>query len=112
MDDLLLGQMEKLRFSISTLESQRGVLGDEVVDLSLAGLRRQLNELEEQAEKLAVPAEERRMVTILFMDMVGSTSRAEKLDPEEWRQLIARFHGALAQAITAQHGSIAQYLGD
>jgi len=112
MADSLKAQMEKLRLSIIALEAQRGMLGDEVVDLALAGLRKQLNELEEQAAKQAVPVEERRLVTILFIDMVGSTIRAEKLDPEEWRQVIARFHTALGEAITAHHGTIAQYLGD
>jgi class 3 adenylate cyclase/predicted ATPase len=104
--------MEKLRLSIKGLEAQRGVLGDEIINPALETLRGQLAVLEEQAAAQTVPAEERRLVTILFMDMVGSTSRAEKLDPEEWRQVIARFHNALGEAITAHHGTIAQYLGD
>ena len=112
MADTLKAQMEKLRLSIIALEAERGVLGDEVVDLALAGLRRHLNELEEQAVKQVVPAEERRLVTILFMDMVGSTSMAEKLDPEEWRQIVTKLHAALRGTITAHHGTVAQYLGD
>jgi class 3 adenylate cyclase/tetratricopeptide (TPR) repeat protein len=104
--------MEELRTSINGLEAQRGVLGDAIVNPALKTLRGQLAVLEEQAAKQAVPAEERRLVTILFIDMVGSTSRAEKLDPEEWRQVIARFHSALGEAINAHHGTIAQYLGD
>jgi class 3 adenylate cyclase len=43
--------------------------------------------LEEQASAQAAPAEQRRLVTILFMDMVGSTSMMEKLDPEESQQV-------------------------
>ena len=112
MADSIQTQMEKLRLSINKLEAQRGVLGDEVVDLALAGLRRQLNELEAQAVSTAAPAEDRRMVTILFTDMVGSTNMAEKLDPEEWRRIVSRTHSAIGEAITAHHGTIAQYLGD
>jgi class 3 adenylate cyclase/tetratricopeptide (TPR) repeat protein len=108
-------QMEKLRHSINGLELQRGILGDAIVDPALTALREQLSALEkqvEQEEQAAVPVEERRMVTILFIDMVGSTSMAEKLDPEEWRQVIAKFHTTLGEAIITHHGAIAQYLGD
>jgi class 3 adenylate cyclase/tetratricopeptide (TPR) repeat protein len=112
MAESLKAQMEKLHASISGLEAQRSVLGDAIVDPALAALRGQLATLEEQASAQAVPAEERRLVTILFMDMVGSTAMAEKLDPEEWRQVVGKMHTALGEAISAHHGSIAQYLGD
>ena len=46
------------------------------------------------------------------MPSVGSTSRAEKMDPEEWRQLVQRMHAALGTAVTTHGGTIAQYLGD
>ena len=52
------------------------------------------------------------MVTILFIDMVGSTRMAEKLDPEEWRQVMNKLRTALGEAITAHHRAVAQYLGD
>jgi len=112
MADSLHSQMEELRTSINGLEAQRGVLGDAIVNPALKTLRGQLAILEEQAARQEIPAEERRLVTILFIDMVDSTSKAEKLDPEEWRQVIARFHTSLGEAITTHHGTIAQYLGD
>jgi class 3 adenylate cyclase len=112
MAETLQAQIAELRASISGLESQRGLLGDAIVDPALAALRGQLGLLEQQAATQAVPAEDRRMVTILFMDMVGSTSMAEKLDPEEWRQVMNKLHTALGEAITAHRGTIAQYLGD
>jgi class 3 adenylate cyclase len=107
-------QIEKLRLSIEGLEAQRSLLGEAVVEPALAALREQLATLEKEAvlEEQAAPAEERRIVTILLFDMVGSTSLAEKLDPEEWRQVVAQFHTAVGQAVTLQHGEIAQYLGD
>src|SRR5512139_3695140 len=112
MAESLQSQMEKLRLSIKGLEAQRGLLGDEIINPALETLRGQLAVLEEQAAARAIPVEERRMVTILFMDMVGSTGMAEKLDPEEWRQVVSRLHTALGEAITAHHGTVAQYLGD
>ena len=108
----LEAQVEELRLSINGLEAQRGVLGDAIINPALATLRQQLGVLEAQAAAQAVPAEERRMVTILFIDMVGSTAMAEKLDPEEYRQVVKKLHKALGEAITTHHGSVAQYLGD
>jgi len=112
MAESIQAQKDRLRASINGLEAQRGVLGDEIVNPALAALQQQLAVLEAQAAALATPAEERRLVTILFMDMVGSTSMAEKLDPEEWRQLVTKLHAALGEAVTAHRGTIAQYLGD
>ena len=112
MAESIQAQKDRLRASINGLEAQRGVLGDEIVNPALAALQQQLAVLEAQAAALATPAEERRLVTILFMDMVGSTNMAEKLDPEEWRQLVTKLHAALGEAVTAHRGTIAQYLGD
>src|SRR5512135_773562 len=112
MPETIQSQMESLRLSIQGLEAQRPVLGDKIVDPALAALRAQLSALEQQAAGQAAPAEERRLVTILFTDMVGSTSMAEKLDPEEWRRIVSTTHTLISEAITAHHGTIAQYLGD
>ena len=112
MVESIQAQIEQLRNAINRLEAQRNVLGDAVVNTSLSTLREKLTLLEEQAAAQAAPAEERRIVTILFMDMVGSTSMAEKLDPEDWRQVVAKLHTALGETIIVHHGTIAQYLGD
>jgi class 3 adenylate cyclase len=112
MVEPLRAQIDKLHASISGLEAQRSVLGDAIVDPALAALRQQLAALEEQASAQAAPVEERRLVTILFIDMVGSTAMAEKLDPEEWRQVMAKLHAALGETVAAHHGTVAQYLGD
>ena len=55
---------------------------------------------------------ERRHLTVLFCDLVNSTSIATRLDPEEWREIVADYHRAAAQAIEQFGGSVAQYLGD
>jgi class 3 adenylate cyclase/tetratricopeptide (TPR) repeat protein len=57
-------------------------------------------------------AGERRHLTVLFCDLVGSTEIASRLDPEEWRKIIADYHRAAAQAIERFGGNVAQYLGD
>jgi class 3 adenylate cyclase len=57
-------------------------------------------------------AGERRHLTVLFCDLVGSTEIAARLDPEEWQEIIADYHRAAAEAITRFGGHVAQYLGD
>lgn len=55
---------------------------------------------------------ERKPVTILFTDVVGSTSLAEKLDPEEWKEIISGAHQRVGEAVYRYEGTIAQLLGD
>jgi class 3 adenylate cyclase/tetratricopeptide (TPR) repeat protein/ribosomal protein L40E len=57
-------------------------------------------------------AGERRHLTVLFCDLVGSTAIASQLDPEEWRETVAGYHRAAAEAITRFDGQVAKYLGD
>jgi class 3 adenylate cyclase/predicted ATPase len=55
---------------------------------------------------------ERRHLTVLFCDLVGSTEIAAQLDPEEWREVVGGYHRAAAGAITRFGGHVAKYLGD
>src|SRR5579864_1619972 len=55
---------------------------------------------------------ERRHLTVLFCDLVGSSQIAARLDPEEWRETVAGYHRAAAEAITRFGGHVAKYLGD
>ncbi len=55
---------------------------------------------------------ERRLLTVIFCDLVGSSALSESMDPEDLRELINRFQGACANAVSALEGHVAQYLGD
>src|SRR5215469_1422992 len=74
--------------------------------------------LEQPAQGAEVPhvvfsaGGERRHLTVLFCDLVGSTEIAAQLDPEEWREFVAGYHRAAADAITRYSGHVAKYLGD
>src|SRR6266481_4243390 len=57
-------------------------------------------------------AGERRHLTVLFCDLVGSTEIAARLDPEEWRETVAGYHRVAAEAIRRFDGHVAKYLGD
>src|SRR5215831_13693584 len=55
---------------------------------------------------------ERRLVSILFCDLVGSTALARRLDPEDMRVLLRSYQDRVAGAVTRYGGHVAQYLGD
>jgi class 3 adenylate cyclase/tetratricopeptide (TPR) repeat protein len=65
------------------------------------------------SEPVSFQAEgERRHLTVLFCDLVGSTMLAARLDPEDWRAAVAAYHKAAAEAVTRYGGHVAKYLGD
>ncbi|HMS84157.1 MAG TPA: adenylate/guanylate cyclase domain-containing protein [Nitrospira sp.] len=55
---------------------------------------------------------ERRQLTIMFCDLVGSTALARRVDPEDLHQILRRFLDTCGQAIGQFHGYIAKYMGD
>ena len=55
---------------------------------------------------------ERRQLTVMFCDLVGSTALAARLDPEDMRDIIGAYHGCCAEAITKAGGFVAKYMGD
>jgi class 3 adenylate cyclase len=57
-------------------------------------------------------AGDRRIVTILFCDVKGSTAMAEKLDPEEWAAIMNRAYEYLIAPVSRRGGTVAQLLGD
>jgi class 3 adenylate cyclase len=64
------------------------------------------------AAPAARPDAERRQVTVLFCDMVGSTALSERFDPEDLRDVMRAYQDACAGAIARYDGHIAQTLGD
>jgi class 3 adenylate cyclase/tetratricopeptide (TPR) repeat protein len=55
---------------------------------------------------------ERRQLTILFCDLVGSTALSAKLDPEDLRSLIATYHRCCTEVVERRGGFVAKYMGD
>lgn len=55
---------------------------------------------------------ERRFLTVVFVDLVGSTAISERLDPEEFAALLDRYQHIISAAITEYGGSIVKLLGD
>src|SRR5262249_41806404 len=60
----------------------------------------------------SAPEAERRQLTVLFCDLVGSTQLSSQLDPEDLRAVVRAYQEAAAEVIQSYEGHIAQYLGD
>ena len=58
------------------------------------------------------PHEERRLVSVIFVDLVGFTSRAERLDPEDVQALLRPYHDAVREEIESFGGVVEKFIGD
>ena len=58
------------------------------------------------------PDAERRQLTVMFSDLVGSTPLAERLDPEDLREVVRAYQEVCAKAVSRYDGHIAKYMGD
>jgi class 3 adenylate cyclase/predicted ATPase len=61
---------------------------------------------------LAPEAAERRQLTVMFCDLVGSTALSARLDPEDMREVVGAYHRCCADLITKAGGFVAKYMGD
>jgi class 3 adenylate cyclase/predicted ATPase len=55
---------------------------------------------------------ERRQLTVMFCDLVGSTGLSARLDPEDMREIVGAYHRSCAEQITKVGGFVAKYMGD
>ncbi|RWC97009.1 MAG: adenylate/guanylate cyclase domain-containing protein [Mesorhizobium sp.] len=55
---------------------------------------------------------ERRQLTVMFVDLVGSTALASRLDPEDLREIIGAYHRCVANTVAHFGGFVAKYMGD
>lgn len=69
-------------------------------------------ESDEISEPPASTAAERRQLTVLFCDLVGSTELARKLDPEDLREIMLAYQDQVVGAITLYDGYVGKFLGD
>ena len=96
---------------MAELQSRRALLGDAVVDAALAPLVERLSALTALPAR-AEPERRLRQVSVLFLDVVGSTALSQYLDPED---ISAVMDGALTRGtavVQGHHGRVLQYAGD
>ena len=65
-------------------------------------------------ERKTVPSSspERRQLTVMFIDLVGSTALSSRLDPEEMGEVLRAYQNAVAGEITRFEGHVAKFMGD
>jgi class 3 adenylate cyclase len=105
-------ERQEIEQAIIGLEAQRALLGNAVVETSMAALRKQLAELD-RSETLPLALKgERKQVTVMFADISGFTAMSEKLDPEEVRSMINACFEGLGAVIDQYGGHIDKFIGD
>jgi hypothetical protein len=55
---------------------------------------------------------ERRQLTVMFCDLVGSTALSTRLDPEDLREIVGAYHRCVAETVARFAGFVAKYMGD
>jgi len=65
-----------------------------------------------KAEPEAQDSAERRQITVMFSDLVGSTALSARLDPEDLREVISAYQKCVAEAVLRFGGFVAKYMGD
>jgi class 3 adenylate cyclase/tetratricopeptide (TPR) repeat protein len=63
-------------------------------------------------EEHAAPHEERKLISVLFVDLVGSTARADNADPEDVREALRAFHAEAKRRIEQHGGVLEKFIGD
>ena len=101
-----MGELDQLKAAAAALESQRDTLGAEVVEAGLRPLLERIDTLESPV------AEERKLVTTLFADLVGFTTMSERMDPEDVRTVLDRYFARWTASIEGLGGVVEKFIGD
>jgi class 3 adenylate cyclase len=96
---LPLGTWVKLRRAIEQLKD-----GDAVTDAPAAEAEKPAPEGSREAE--------RRQLTVMFVDLAGSTELTGRLDPEDARETITAYQNTVAAGVARYRGEVAKYMGD
>ena len=101
----VVGHRRKLLHAIDTLRAGGEVLPSRGAAAEIASA---------PSPAVATPAAqaERRQLTVMFADLVGSTALAERLDPEELREVLRAYQDAVAGAVVRFEGHVAKFMGD
>ena len=78
----------------------------------LAGAAATTPEPTARAEPKAQETAERRQVTVMFSDLVGSTALSARMDPEDLREVISAYQKCVAETVRRFSGFVAKYMGD
>src|SRR5438045_490288 len=77
-----------------------------------AGAPAPLSDVPLATEEAATDTAERRQVTVMFSDLVGSTALSARMDPEDLREVIRAYQTCVADTVRRFGGFVARYMGD
>ena len=104
-----MNEIEQLEQTITSLEERRSELGDLVVDSAVESIKVRLVTL----KSYQVPSEkQRKLVSILFMDVADSSDIGRHLDPEDFMEMMDTSLQRLAAPVFKHGGRVTRYLGD
>jgi class 3 adenylate cyclase len=108
LPDLTDQHLEKLGVSLGhRLKMLRAIR-----DLGGASIAATASSAPVAAEPIRQDDAERRQLTVMFTDLVGSTALSTKLDPEDMRSVIGAYHKCVAETVARFDGLLAKYMGD
>ncbi|NIW44744.1 MAG: tetratricopeptide repeat protein [candidate division Zixibacteria bacterium] len=102
------GKITQLEEAIAAQENLRGIVDDGVIDATIAALRGQIETLSQRRE----PDEQRKLVTILFVDVVASTQLLLNVDPEDHMDVMDNALRQLAEPVERLGGKLNRFMGD
>jgi class 3 adenylate cyclase len=100
-----VGHRRKLLAAIAALNSKTAAAAEETPPAAAPAINKVIAE---PSQYIA----ERRQLTVMFCDLVGSTELAARLDPEDLRDVIGAYNRCVADAIGRYDGFVAKYMGD
>ena len=102
-------KIKQLEEAISAQEQLRGRMADSLIDFTISVLRKELEETLLESQELE---QQRKMVTVLFMDVVNSTEMIQSMDPEESMEILDVSLQALAEPVQKNGGNVTRFMGD
>ena len=79
---------------------------------AIAALRSQGSSAPDAREVANASTAERRQLTVMFCDLVGSTALSMRLDPEDLREVVGAYHRAVPEVVRSFDGFVAKFMGD
>ncbi len=96
---------QQLEQAIAVQESLPDTVDDAIIDETIASIK-------ERIASLTPPPQQRKLATILFMDIAGHTALTVSLDPEEQMAVVDRAIARLAAKVDEPSGHVSRYQGD
>jgi class 3 adenylate cyclase/predicted ATPase len=100
-----IGHRRKLLAAIAALREKPGPASENTAAINGPASK-------EASTGSGLSSAERRQLTVMFCDLVGSTALSARLDPEDLRDVIAVYHRSVAEVVTRFEGFVARYMGD